>query len=151
MNHHMGQAAGLVEPLDERVTLYLKEIIRNGCRRVKELQSRASEFVREKIFHGERPPESLRRRFNPNRKKVRYLITRVKLETRHSKIDQENVAKQTEEWARCNQVFFSRLVLCAKRFVLEMIGAMNKRNICFFISYLSIIQCSLLFSKLRWY
>ena len=151
MNHHMGQAAGLVEPLDERVALYLKEVIRNGCRRVKELQSRASEFVREKIFHGERPPESLRRRFNPNRKKVRNLITRVKLKTRHSKIDQENVAKQTEEWARWNQVFFSRLVLCAKRFVLEMIGAMNKRNICFFISYLSIIQCSLLFSKLRWY
>ena len=147
----MGQAAGLVEPLDEKVALYLKEIIRNGCRRVKELQSRASEFVREKIFHGERPPESLRRRFNPNRKKVRNLITRVKLETRHSKIVQENVAKQTEEWARWNQVFLSRLVLYAKRFVLEMIGAMNKRNICFFISYLSIIQCSLLFSKLRWY
>ena len=35
MNHHMGQAAGLVEPLDERVALYLKEVIRNGCRRVK--------------------------------------------------------------------------------------------------------------------
>ena len=113
MNHHMGQAAGLVEPLDERVTLYLKEIIRNGCRRVKELQSRASEFVREKIFHGERPPESLRRRFNPNRKKVRSLITRVKLETRHSKIDQENVAKQTEEWARWNQVFFSPRYTCS--------------------------------------
>ena len=31
----MGQAAGLVEPLDERVALYLKEVIRNGCRRVK--------------------------------------------------------------------------------------------------------------------
>ena len=62
-----------------------------------QLQSRASEFIREKIFHGERPPEFLRRRFNPNRKKVRNLITRVKLETHHSKIDQENV-----EWARGN-------------------------------------------------
>ena len=109
----MGQAAGLVEPLDEKVALYLKEIIRNGCRRVKELQSRASEFVREKIFHGERPPESLRRRFNPNRKKVRNLIARVKLETRHSKIDQENVAKQTEERTRWNQVFFSPRYSCS--------------------------------------
>ena len=70
MNHHMGQASGLVEPLDERVALYLKEIIRNGCRLVKELQSRASTFVREKIFHEERSSESLRRSFNPNRKKV---------------------------------------------------------------------------------
>ena len=41
----MGQAAGLVEPLDEKVALYLKKIIRNGCRSVKELQSGASEFV----------------------------------------------------------------------------------------------------------
>ena len=119
----MGQAAGLVEPLDERVALYLKEIIRNGCRSVKEMQSRASELVREKLFHGERPPESLRTRFNPKRKKVRNLITRVKFEMRHSKIDQENVANQTEEWSRWNQV-------------LEMIEAMDIRNIqCFFISY----------------
>ena len=113
MYHHMGQAAGLVEPLDKRVALYLKEIIRNGCRRLKELQSRASEFVREDIFHGERPSESLKRRFNPNRNKVRNLITRVKLETCHSKIDQENVAKQTEEWARWNQVFFSPRYTCS--------------------------------------
>ena len=86
MNHHMGQAAGLVESLDVRVALYLKEIIRNGCRRVKELQSRASEFV---------------------------LINRIKLEKCHSKIDQENVAKQTEEWARWNQVFFSPRYTCS--------------------------------------
>ena len=102
----MGEAAGLVEPLDERVALCLKEFIRNGCRR-------ASEFVREKIFHAERPPESLRRRFNPNRMKVHNLIARVKLETRHSKIDQENVAKQTEEWARWNQVFLSPKYTCS--------------------------------------
>ena len=35
MSHHIYQAAGLVEPLDEGVPLYLKEIIRNGCRRDK--------------------------------------------------------------------------------------------------------------------
>ena len=149
----MGQAAGLVERLYERVALYLKEIIRNGCRRVKELQSRASEFVREKIFHRERPPESLRRRFNSNRKKVRNLITRVKLETRHSKIDQENVAKQTEEWARWNQVFFSPRYTC---FLCQEICGWNDwaneyKKYVFFIFYLSIIQCSLLFSKLGWY
>ena len=109
----MGQAAGLVERLYERVALYQKEIIRNGCRRVKELQSRASEFVREKIFHRERPPESLRRRFNPNRKKVLSLITRVIFETRHSKMNQENVAKQAEEWARSDQVFFSPRSTCS--------------------------------------
>ena len=107
MNHHMSQAAGL----DERVVLCLKEIIRNGCRHAKDLQSRTSEFVREKMVHGERQPESLR--FNPNRKKVRSLITRVKLETRHSKIDQENIVKQKKQRARWNQVFFSPRYICS--------------------------------------
>ena len=59
-------------------------------------------FFKRKMFHEERPPESSRRRFNPSRKKVCNLITQVKLETRHSKIDQENVVKQTQEWAIWN-------------------------------------------------
>ena len=80
---------------------------------VTKLQSRASKFVREKIVHGERPPESLRRRINPNRKKVRNLISRLKFETRHSKTDQENAANQTEEWTRWNQVFFSPRYTCS--------------------------------------
>ena len=40
MNHHMGQAAGLDEPLDEIVALYLKQITRNGC--VKEACKKAA-------------------------------------------------------------------------------------------------------------
>ena len=51
------------------------------------------------------------------------------------KIDQENVGKQTEEWSRWSQVFFparGMLVLCARRFVLEMIKVMDIRNIWFF-------------------
>ena len=77
------------------------------------MQSRASGFVQEKIFHGERPPESLRRRFSPNRKEVLSLITRIIFETCHSKINQQNVAKQVEEWARSNQVFFSPRSTCS--------------------------------------
>ena len=45
MNHHMGQAAGVVEPRDERVALYLKEIIRNGCRRVSGCKSCHTEHL----------------------------------------------------------------------------------------------------------
>ena len=48
---YMSSSWSCWKPLDERVALYLKEIIRNGCRLVKELQSRASIIVREKIFH----------------------------------------------------------------------------------------------------
>ena len=93
----MGQAAGLTEPLDERIAKYSKKIIRNGCRNSKHLQSRATEFVQDKIFFGENHPGSLRRNFNPNRKKIKNLITSVKIEMQYSKIDQENVAKLKED------------------------------------------------------
>ena len=52
--HNMGQAVGLTEPLDERIVKYLKILIRNGCRNSKDLQSRAAEFVQDKIFFGEK-------------------------------------------------------------------------------------------------
>ena len=104
--HHTGEAGGLQEPLDERVATYLKNLIRNGRRRPKELQSRAAEFVREKLFFGERAPQALRRRFNPNRKKLKNMITQVKIETRYSKIDQENVMKLKEDLQRWSHVHF---------------------------------------------
>ena len=62
----MGQAAGLTERLDERIVRYLKKLIRNGCRNSKDLQSRATEFVQDEIFFGEKSPSSLRRKSNPN-------------------------------------------------------------------------------------
>ena len=37
-NHHSGEAATISEPLDERVTEFLKTQIRSGCKRIKELQ-----------------------------------------------------------------------------------------------------------------
>ena len=107
MYHHTGEAAGIIEPLDDRVANYLKALIRQANRRPKELQSRAAEYVREQIFAGERPPHSLRRRFNPTRKKIKNLITRIKIETRYSKIDQENLMKLKEEWEKWNNIHFS--------------------------------------------
>ena len=90
--HNMGQGKG------ERIVKYLKKLIRNGCRNSKDLQSRAAEFVQDKIFFGEKHPGSLRRKFNPNRKKIKNLITSVKIETQYFKIDKENIAKLKEDW-----------------------------------------------------
>ena len=96
-----------MEPLDVRVSEYLKKLIRGGCRRPKELQSRAQEFVQENIFNGERPPSSLRRKFNPNRKKIKNLIISVKKHSRYSKVDQENVNKLKEQWGKYADVHFA--------------------------------------------
>ena len=105
--HNVGQTARMTEPLDERIVKYLKKLIRNGCRNSKDLQSRAAEFVKDKIFFGEKHRGSLRRKFNPNRKKIKNLITSVKTETRYSKINQENVAKLKEDWGKWADIYLT--------------------------------------------
>ena len=91
----MGQAVSLFEHPDERVALKLKEITCNSCRCIKKQQSKLSVFFRQKIFHLKRQIESLRRRFNANRKKVHNVVTWVKLDARHS-----NVVNEAEQYAR---------------------------------------------------
>ena len=103
----MGQAAGLRQSLGERIIKYLTKLIRNGCRNSKDLQSRAAEFVQDKIFIGEKHPRSLRRKLNPNRKKIKDLITSVKIEMWCLKIDQENVAKSKEDWGKWANIYFT--------------------------------------------
>ena len=48
-------------------------------------------FVTDVLFEGVCSPDRYRGRFYPRRRKIRNLITYVKMETRFSKIDQENV------------------------------------------------------------
>ena len=131
MKLHSGKPAGLVEPLDKRVVLYLKEIIRNSCRRVKEFQSRGSDLLRGKVFHGVRPPESLRSKFNPNQKKVHNLITRTKLKYIIPKLIQKILLNKQRNGQDGTKSSFHRgmFALCVWRFVLEMIEAMNIRQI----------------------
>ena len=48
----MGVAARFIEPIDKGVNTHLKSLVRFGCRRLKELQNRAKEFVVNAIFSG---------------------------------------------------------------------------------------------------
>ena len=66
-------------------------MIRSDCRRSKELESRAMDFVTGVSFEGECSLDRYRGKFYPERRKIRSLITYVKMETRFSKIDQANV------------------------------------------------------------
>ena len=60
--HHTGRAAGLSEKLDERISKHLRKLIENGNRSVKDLQSRAKEFAREKILFDENAPMDITRK-----------------------------------------------------------------------------------------
>ena len=66
-------------------------MIRGGSRRVREVESRVMDFVKDVLFEGVYGPDRYRGRFYPERRKIRNLITCVKMETQFSKIDQENV------------------------------------------------------------
>ena len=106
--HHTGRAAGLSEKLDDRISGYLRTLIENGHRRVKDLQSRAKEYAMEKIFFGENcPSDVIRKRFYPNAQKIRNLITSVRLLKRFSKIDQENLQHLKETWSTWADVHFT--------------------------------------------
>ena len=106
-NHHTGRVAGLSEKLDPRVTDYLRSVVEKGNRRVKDLQSRAAEFVEEKIFFGQMHPDLTRKRFFPTKRKIRNIITSVRLQQRFSAIDQENLKIMKDKWGDWADVHFT--------------------------------------------
>lgn len=106
--HNSGEAAFLIEPLDERVDSYLRQTIRHGCRKAKELQSRVKEFVTTRLFNDDDDlPPSIRRRFFPNRRKIKNIMHSVRGEVRRSKIDQENLSHLIEKWERKANIYFT--------------------------------------------
>ena len=96
-----------MEPLDDRVSAYIRKAVKSRCRRPKELQSRVKEFVLNEIFFDENPPPSIRRRFYPNRRKVKNIVNSIKQKARHSKIDQENLMALTENWKKPANIHFT--------------------------------------------
>ena len=111
--HNTGEAAGLIEPLDERVAEFLKRLIRQGTKNAKDLQRRALEYVKESLFSGESHLDATRRKFPPNRQKIRDLVSSVRNELRFSKIDQENLQHLAKEWRKWVDVhFLPRYVVC---------------------------------------
>ena len=58
------------------------------------------EYVKESLFSGESHPDATRRKFRPNRQKIRNLVSSVRNELRFSKIDQENLQHLAKEWRK---------------------------------------------------
>ena len=58
-NYHVGEAATISKPLDERVVEFLETLISSGCKRMKELQCLCKKTRKKK-------QESPRTKFRPN-------------------------------------------------------------------------------------
>ena len=68
--HYTGEAARIIQPIDERVADYIRLQIREGCKAPKDIQCRVAYFVKENIFGGLRVKEAQRNKFIPSRKKM---------------------------------------------------------------------------------
>ena len=67
--YYTGEAASIIQPIDERVANYIRLQIREGCKTPKDIQCRVAYFVKENIFGGLRVKEAQRNMFIPSRKK----------------------------------------------------------------------------------
>ena len=70
--HHTGEAAGIIEPLDPKLSDHLKSLILSEYNRPRDLQRRSTEFVREN-FSNDVTMNRYRRRYFPSRMQV-YVI-----------------------------------------------------------------------------
>ena len=77
--HNTGKAAGIAEPFDPRVTDFIQKLIRSGCRRVKELESRAMDFVTDVLFEGACIPDRYHGGFYPERE-ISFLMLKRRLD-----------------------------------------------------------------------
>ena len=80
-NHHVGEAAMIRGPLDERVVKFLKTQIRSGCKKNKRATKTSVYICQQCYLCAWKKAESYWRKFRPNNKKNKNLITSVKNKT----------------------------------------------------------------------
>jgi hypothetical protein len=79
--HEIGGEANTREPLDKRVSKYLKTQIQAGVVSPKELMTLSKTFVSDVIFKGCIPPDMPSKRFYPDRKTISNILHSVKLQS----------------------------------------------------------------------
>ena len=80
------QAAGLHEPVDQRIVQHVTQLTLQGVRKVSEMRRHINAYVKDQLFRGTAPPPSTRRRYFPNKSDIRNLMNRARNQNRHSKV-----------------------------------------------------------------
>ena len=96
--HLQGEAAGITEPVDERIIGMINDLVEDGVRSILELRRHLDNFVKNELFRSENPLSRLRRRFYPRKKDLRNFMSNALVMQRSSKIDQENLLNLVERW-----------------------------------------------------
>ncbi|XP_054267917.1 uncharacterized protein LOC128989858 isoform X1 [Macrosteles quadrilineatus] len=85
-NHLTGESAAFTEPVDRRVRAYIDELVIRGERNAVVISKLLKSYVQNEL----QQKDELRRRFYPNMKTIRKLVSSSKLKLRKSPIFQQN-------------------------------------------------------------
>ena len=93
------QAAGIREPVDDRVIQKIQNLTHQGVRKVRTMRLLLDNFVRTELFQGRPPPPKIRRRYYPARKDISNIMYKAKVAHRFSALhDQDNLAGLIQQW-----------------------------------------------------
>ena len=77
--HYTGEAASIIQPIDESVAEYIRLQIREGCKTPKDIQCKVAYFVTENIFGWLRVKETQKNNFIPFTKKIKIWFYRLEM------------------------------------------------------------------------
>ncbi|XP_064799341.1 uncharacterized protein LOC135518249 isoform X1 [Oncorhynchus masou masou] len=91
--HPIGKGA---DQMDDRVKGYIRALVQQGVRKVKEVKNQMVQYVRTELFQDTTPPPL--RRFFPTEKTIHAVMAQVIAEEHYSKIDLVNLLTLAENW-----------------------------------------------------
>lgn len=91
--HPIGKGA---DQMDDRVKGYIRALVQQGVRKVKEVKNQMVQYVRTELFRDTTPPPL--RRFFPTEKTIHAVMAQVIAEEHYSKIDLVNLLTLAENW-----------------------------------------------------
>ncbi|XP_045558841.1 uncharacterized protein [Salmo salar] len=84
------------DQMDDRVKGYIRALVQQGVRKVKEVKNQMVQYVRTELFRDTTPPPL--RRFFPTEKTIHAVMAQVIAEEHYSKIDLVNLLTLAENW-----------------------------------------------------
>lgn len=90
------QIGGILQSIDERLKMKIKEFVAFGVTDVSEMQRHLSFYVGKELFPGKLKPAKTNRRFYPHQGDVRNHMYLATAELRHSKIDQIDLEEKNK-------------------------------------------------------
>ena len=98
--HAVDYLGGLSQHMDKRLTLKINELVKDGVQSVEDVKRHLNYYVKKDLFKGCNPPHMYSRSFFPLERDIRNHMYNTLMKLRFSKVDQENLELQVDEWRK---------------------------------------------------